>query len=182
MSTPLLADDHQALIWDIQPMPQPIEVPILAYAAEGEINQVQWSSFQPDWIAICYKDNLEILRVWVKIFFFGHNNNISPSNNTQQFASVLYLKFSIMQRLLLFVLAALKICSTKLSTFYLILCLCNFDTCTSVHSDLLDCSVMIIKLMFSCHMTILIKQHNAVTTTSNPTTCNMYCVQDNELN
>lgn len=33
-------DDHQALIWDIQPMPKPIEVPILAYAAEGEINQV----------------------------------------------------------------------------------------------------------------------------------------------
>ena len=57
------ADDHQALIWDIQPMPQPIEVPILAYAAEGEINQVQWSSFQPDWIAICYRDNVEILRV-----------------------------------------------------------------------------------------------------------------------
>ena len=30
-----VADDHQDLIWDIQPMPQPIEVPILAYAAEG---------------------------------------------------------------------------------------------------------------------------------------------------
>ncbi len=61
---PLLSgDDHQALIWDIQPMPQPIEVPILAYAAEGEINQVQWSSSQPDWISICYKDHLEILRV-----------------------------------------------------------------------------------------------------------------------
>ncbi len=44
-------------------MPQPIEVPILAYAAEGEINQVQWSSSQPDWISICYKDHLEILRV-----------------------------------------------------------------------------------------------------------------------
>lgn len=57
------ADDHQALIWDIQPMPQPIEVPILAYAAEGEINQVQWSSTQSDWIAICYRDNVEILRV-----------------------------------------------------------------------------------------------------------------------
>ena len=35
-------DDHQALIWDIQPMPKPIEVPILAYAAEGEINQVTY--------------------------------------------------------------------------------------------------------------------------------------------
>jgi hypothetical protein len=34
-------DDHQALIWDIQQMPRPIEDPILAYtAAEGAINQV----------------------------------------------------------------------------------------------------------------------------------------------
>ena len=60
---PTAADDHQALIWDIEQMPQPIEVPILAYAAEGEINQVQWSSSQPDWIGICYRDNVEILRV-----------------------------------------------------------------------------------------------------------------------
>jgi len=58
-----LGDDHQALIWDIQPMPQAIEVPILAYSAEGEINQVQWSSSQSDWICICYRDNVEILRV-----------------------------------------------------------------------------------------------------------------------
>ena len=58
-----VGDDQQALIWDIQPMPQPIEVPILAYGADGEINQVQWSSSQPDWICICYRDNVEILRV-----------------------------------------------------------------------------------------------------------------------
>ncbi|KAL4617784.1 DDB1- and CUL4-associated factor 7 [Arapaima gigas] len=32
------ADDHQALIWDIQQMPRAIEDPILAYTAEGEIN------------------------------------------------------------------------------------------------------------------------------------------------
>ncbi|KAI8479558.1 DDB1- and CUL4-associated factor 7-like isoform X1 [Branchiostoma floridae] len=56
-------DDHQALIWDIQQMPRAIEDPILAYTAEGEINQVQWSSSQPDWIAICYNRCLEILRV-----------------------------------------------------------------------------------------------------------------------
>ena len=54
----------QALIWDIQHMPRAIEDPILAYtAAEGEINQIQWGATQPDWIAICYKKNLEILRV-----------------------------------------------------------------------------------------------------------------------
>ncbi|KRX23653.1 DDB1- and CUL4-associated factor 7, partial [Trichinella nelsoni] len=33
------ADDHQALIWDVQAMPRAIEDPILAYTAGGEINQ-----------------------------------------------------------------------------------------------------------------------------------------------
>eukprot|EP00794_Sanderia_malayensis_P006355 gene6355-7083_t len=56
-------DDQQALIWDIQQMPSAIEDPILAYTAEGEINQIQWASNQPDWIAICYGSHLEILRV-----------------------------------------------------------------------------------------------------------------------
>ncbi|XP_076825999.1 DDB1- and CUL4-associated factor 7 [Clavelina lepadiformis] len=56
-------DDHQALIWDIQQMPRAIEDPILAYTAEGEINQVQWATTQPDWISICYNKTLEILRV-----------------------------------------------------------------------------------------------------------------------
>ena len=59
----VLADDHQALIWDIQQMPRAIEDPILAYTAEGEINQIQWASTQPDWISICYGNCLEILRV-----------------------------------------------------------------------------------------------------------------------
>ena len=64
LSLPVSGDDHQALIWDIQQMPRPIEDPILAYtAAEGEINQIQWGATQPDWIAICYNKNLEILRV-----------------------------------------------------------------------------------------------------------------------
>jgi len=56
-------DDRQALIWDIQQIPRAIEDPILAYTADGEINQVQWSCTQPDWIAICYNNFLEILRV-----------------------------------------------------------------------------------------------------------------------
>lgn len=56
-------DDCQALIWDIQQMPQPVEVPCLAYHAIGEINQVQWSVAQLDWIAICFGKSLEILRV-----------------------------------------------------------------------------------------------------------------------
>ncbi|KAL7064582.1 hypothetical protein AAHC03_04671 [Spirometra sp. Aus1] len=57
------ADDCQALIWDIQSMPRAIEDPILAYTAAAEINQIQWSSVQPDWIAICYNNSLEILRI-----------------------------------------------------------------------------------------------------------------------
>jgi WD repeat-containing protein 68 len=57
------SDDRQALIWDIQQIPQSVEDPILAYTSEGEINQVQWSCTQPDWIAICYNTFLEILRV-----------------------------------------------------------------------------------------------------------------------
>ncbi|VDP20134.1 unnamed protein product [Schistosoma margrebowiei] len=57
------SEDCQALIWDIQSMPRAIEDPILAYTAAGEINQIQWSSTQPDWIAICYNNSLEILRV-----------------------------------------------------------------------------------------------------------------------
>ena len=45
-------------------MPLAIEDPILAYtAAEGEINQIQWGITQAEWIAICYNNNLEILRV-----------------------------------------------------------------------------------------------------------------------
>jgi WD repeat-containing protein 68 len=56
-------DDKQALIWDIQHIPRAIEDPILAYTADGEINQVQWSCTQPDWISICYNNYLEILRV-----------------------------------------------------------------------------------------------------------------------
>lgn len=57
-------DDHQAVIWDIQQMSRNIEDPILAYtAAKGEINQIQWGSNLPDWIAICHNNVLELLRV-----------------------------------------------------------------------------------------------------------------------
>ena len=57
-------DDQQALIWDLSSMQtRPVEDPILAYGAEGEINNLQWSSTQPDWISIAYRDKLQILRV-----------------------------------------------------------------------------------------------------------------------
>ncbi|KAK3009098.1 hypothetical protein RJ639_015258, partial [Escallonia herrerae] len=58
-------DDSQALIWDLSSMGQPIEGgldPILAYTAGAEIEQLQWSSFQPDWVAIAFSSKLQILR------------------------------------------------------------------------------------------------------------------------
>jgi len=57
-------DDSQALIWDLSGMPkQPIDDPILAYNAEGEINNLQWSASQPDWVSIAFQDKFQILRV-----------------------------------------------------------------------------------------------------------------------
>jgi len=56
-------DDKQALIWDLSAMPKTIEDPILSYSAEAEINQLQWSSGQPDWIAVGFGSKLQILRV-----------------------------------------------------------------------------------------------------------------------
>jgi len=56
-------DDKQALICDLSAMPSPIEDPILAYCAESEINQLQWSSGQFDWIAIAFGSKMQILRV-----------------------------------------------------------------------------------------------------------------------
>lgn len=59
-------DDSQALIWDLSSMAQPVEGgldPILAYTAGAEIEQLQWSSSQPDWVAIAFSSKLQILRV-----------------------------------------------------------------------------------------------------------------------
>ncbi|GKF50376.1 hypothetical protein Tco_0146843, partial [Tanacetum coccineum] len=37
--------------------------PILAYTAGAEIEQLQWSSSQPDWVAIAFASKLQILRI-----------------------------------------------------------------------------------------------------------------------
>jgi hypothetical protein len=37
--------------------------PILAYNAEAEVNQLQWSLGQPDWISIAFASKMQILRV-----------------------------------------------------------------------------------------------------------------------
>lgn len=61
------ADDGQALIWDISkrasPFGQMAIEPLLTYRANGKINFISWSSEHPDWIAISYRNYLELLRV-----------------------------------------------------------------------------------------------------------------------
>jgi len=59
-------DDSQALIWDLSSMNQPLDGgldPILAYTSGAEVNQLQWSTSQPDWVAIAFANKLQILRV-----------------------------------------------------------------------------------------------------------------------
>ncbi|KAG6510626.1 WD repeat-containing protein LWD1-like [Zingiber officinale] len=74
-------DDSQALIWDLSSMggdqgnvqksmaaaaaaaAEGGLDPILAYTAGAEIEQLQWSSSQPDWVAIAFSTKLQILRV-----------------------------------------------------------------------------------------------------------------------
>ncbi|PSC74360.1 WD repeat-containing LWD1 isoform B [Micractinium conductrix] len=67
-------DDCQALIWDLGLLGGlgPGEGgaiaganldPILAYTAGAQVNQLQWSSAQPDWLAICFGNKAQILRV-----------------------------------------------------------------------------------------------------------------------
>lgn len=66
-----VADDGQALIWDVSGLPpapgQPPSGgsldPMLAYTAGSEVNQLQWSAAQPDWVAVCFGNKTQILRV-----------------------------------------------------------------------------------------------------------------------
>jgi WD repeat-containing protein 68 len=61
-----LGDDAQALIWDLSSAGKDTDAgldPILAYNAGREVNQLQWSSTQPDWVAICFGTKAQILRV-----------------------------------------------------------------------------------------------------------------------
>lgn len=54
--------DKQALIWQMQLHSVATREPILAYGADGEINQIHWSN-NTQWICICFDNVLEILRV-----------------------------------------------------------------------------------------------------------------------
>ena len=59
-------DDGQALIWDL-PLNNSVNRedvdPRLSYVAGAEINQLQWSPAQPDWIGIAFSNSVQLLRV-----------------------------------------------------------------------------------------------------------------------
>ena len=63
-------DDYQALIWDLSRLAESsrgrVDIqaePILAYNAGVEVQQLQWSSPNPEWIAICCGNKTQVLRV-----------------------------------------------------------------------------------------------------------------------
>jgi len=58
-----VGDDQQALVWDISSSKRIIDTPILAYKADGEINQVVWSASQTDWVAIGFDQKVQALHV-----------------------------------------------------------------------------------------------------------------------
>lgn len=87
-------DDSQALIWDLSAMPKrPVDDPILAYNADGEINNLQWSSSQPDWVSIAFHDKLQIRKypVLVKSLSFVRCH---PSNTFRTVDKKLLSSFS----------------------------------------------------------------------------------------
>ncbi|KAL8045611.1 hypothetical protein ABFX02_08G125600 [Erythranthe guttata] len=63
-------DDSQALIWDLSSTGQQPDGsfdPILVYTAGAEIEQLQWSTSLPDWVAIAFSNKLQILRIFISI-------------------------------------------------------------------------------------------------------------------
>ncbi|KAL6533389.1 Rhombotin-1 [Orobanche minor] len=57
-------DDGQALLWELPTVAGPNGIdPMLTYSAGVEINQLQWSAAQPDWIAIAFGNKMQMLKV-----------------------------------------------------------------------------------------------------------------------
>ena len=46
-------------------LPQPVEAPVLAYTAEGEVNSLEWcqQNGERNWVSIAFDNKLQILRV-----------------------------------------------------------------------------------------------------------------------
>uniref|UniRef100_A0A2P2IKM6 TTG1 Ttg1-like protein n=1 Tax=Rhizophora mucronata TaxID=61149 RepID=A0A2P2IKM6_RHIMU len=57
-------DDAQALIWELPTVAGPNGIdPMSMYSASSEINQLQWSTTHPDWIAIAFSNKMQLLKV-----------------------------------------------------------------------------------------------------------------------
>ncbi|KAK3042827.1 hypothetical protein RJ639_001100 [Escallonia herrerae] len=57
-------DDAQALIWELPTVAGPNGIdPMSMYSAGSEINQLQWSAAQPEWIAIAFSNKMQLLKV-----------------------------------------------------------------------------------------------------------------------
>ncbi|CAI0397624.1 unnamed protein product [Linum tenue] len=57
-------DDSLALIWELPTVAGPNGIdPMSMYSAGSEINQLQWSSAQPDWIAVAFANKMQLLKV-----------------------------------------------------------------------------------------------------------------------
>lgn len=57
-------DDTQALIWELPTLASPNGIdPMCMYSAACEINQLQWSTAQPDWIGIAFANKMQLLKV-----------------------------------------------------------------------------------------------------------------------
>nr|QSC88245.1 WDR anthocyanin regulator [Antirrhinum majus] len=57
-------DDAQALLWELPTVAGPNGIdPMSMFGAGAEINQLQWSAAQPDWIAIAFGSKMQMLKV-----------------------------------------------------------------------------------------------------------------------
>ncbi|KAE8681429.1 WD repeat-containing protein LWD2 [Hibiscus syriacus] len=57
-------DDTQAPIWELPTVAGPNGIdPLCVYSAGSEINQLQWSAAQPDWIGIAFSNKMQLLKV-----------------------------------------------------------------------------------------------------------------------
>lgn len=59
-----VSDDMQALIWDLKKMQPEIKAPLLEYSAKGEISNLSWGIQESEWVALCFKSQLQTLRVY----------------------------------------------------------------------------------------------------------------------
>lgn len=56
--------DGQALLWELPIVAGPNGIdPVYMYSAGSEINQLQWSAAQPDWIAVALEHKMQMLKI-----------------------------------------------------------------------------------------------------------------------